>query len=626
MNKISKILIFSVISALIVVGFIVINNNRNKELEKYFDKESISAITSIVNNQYDINKKLNNISEDDNYTITNPYIELNPYKISPLSAIIIFKTSTDKEVELFINDKKATKMESTKKHIIPIYGLKEDYNNKIKILMDDKTYEYNIKTEKSKNNFPLKVNKSYETDSIYFTVASYETYLTGWDYEGNLRFYLTTDNRMDVEWLSNNHFIIGVSDGQFAENCIGFVEMDYLGKIYNYYTLENGYSFETQVLSNGNIMSAGGTTPVYIKEQVVYVLDPTSGKKVSEINLSEIFKRIDSDFPDNYLGQKAIRNGFYYNEDTKELIVSFRGWDTVFSVNYETKELNYIFTDPNNELFKSNVWDKYKVTLESGRYPLGQHSPRITKEGYIAIFNNGYNRYHGFENGGEDNVSYYKDNYSSGEIYKIDNKKAYLVWSFDNNKKLFSHQYGSISIDNDNNKLVNFGYVLKDSYRKDKNATLSNAEASQDNIYARIFEIDNKDNIIFDATCEEGKFRAFKHNLYTDKTRNTDVSKLNIYNTISDTKLEINNYNELSITDAQDWIYSSDLTSNTFTTNYNIQDGDKFDIYLMNDKGKVYSFDYLNNKIFNLNLPKGKYALFIKLNNIIYNTNKVYKF
>ena len=611
---------------LLVFNYILIINNDKNNIKKYFEKEATSNITSIVNNQYDINKKLNSIVDDDNYTISNPYIELNPYKISPLSAIIIFNTSVDQEVELFINNKSVTKMESTKKHVIPVYGLKEDYDNKIKLITNDKTYEYTIKTEKSKNNYLLNIKKSYETDDIYFTVASYETYLTGWDYEGNLRFYLTTDNRMDVEWLGNNHFLIGVSDGQFAENFIGFVEMDYLGKIYNYYTLENGYSFETQLLSNGNIMSAGGTTPVYIKEQVVYEIDPTSGKKVSEINISKIVKEIDPDFDDKYIGQKAIRNAFYYNEETKELLLSFRGWDAILSVNYVTKELNYIFTDPYNELFKSSVWDKYKVSLESGRYPLGQHSVVITKDGHIAFFNNGYNRYHGFENGGEDKVSAYKDNYSSGETYKIDNKKAYLVWSFDANKQLFSHQYGSINMDSDNNKLVNFGYVLKTSYRQNKNATLSNAEAGVDNIYAKIYEVDKNDNVIFEATSEEGKFRAFKHKLYADKTKNMDVSKLNIFNTIPDTELEENTYKKLSITDSIEWIYDANLTTNTFTTNYKLQDADKLYIYLLNEKGKVYSFDYTENKIFNINIPKGKYALFINLNNTIYNTNKVYKF
>ena len=78
---------------LLVFNYILIINNDKNNIKKYFEKEATSNITSIVNNQYDINKKLNSIVDDDNYTISNPYIELNPYKISPLSAIIIFNTS-----------------------------------------------------------------------------------------------------------------------------------------------------------------------------------------------------------------------------------------------------------------------------------------------------------------------------------------------------------------------------------------------------------------------------------------------------------------------------------------------------------------------------------------------------
>ena len=630
MNKVLRFVI-SLLLILLIVLFAVKGSSNKKIENMYLSGESISSITSFVNNQYEINERLDSVTNNKKYTLESPYIELNPYKISPLSAIIIFQTDKNEEVKLYINDKFETTFESAKKHIIPIYGLKENFDNVIKIETSSSTMEHIIKTNASNIKYPLKVSKSYKTDDLYFTVASYETYLTAWDYDGNLRFYLTTDNRMDVEWLENGHFIIGVTQGQFAENFLGFVEMDYLGKIYNYYTMENGFSFESQILSNGNIMSAGGDEAVYIKNQVVYEMNPENGQKVSEINFTDIIKGIDPSFDEKYLGQKAIRNGFYYNENTKELIMSFRGWDAIVSVNYETKQLNYVFTNPNNELFKNSVWNKYIVKLESGRYPLGEHSPKITNDGSIAFFNNGYNRYHGFENGGNDSVSAYSNNYSSAEIYRIDNMKAKLVWQFDADKKLFSHQYGSISIDSNNKKLINFGYVLKDDYRKNDKNTLSNAEASPDNIYARIYELDNN-NIVFDATCEEGKYRAFKHKLYNDNTMNTQVYKLNTYNTISKNKLEINNKNDLDLKNMNDWIYNAEFTKNTFTTNYSINQEDNIKLHLMNKEGKVYSLlyhdktDSFKGKIFNIEIPSGRYALFIELNNQLYNPNKIYDF
>lgn len=620
---------------LVVASFIlcIICYDETKTVSTYFDGDEISAILPMVEKQKDVNRRLDAASKDSKYTFDNPYVESNPYEISPLSAVIIYNDKVKDKVEVYINNTLFTTMESSNNHIIPIYGLYEDYDNVIKLVSNNKTKEVHIKTEPSNIKYPLEIIKKSDTldnSNIYFTVASYETWLTGWDTDGKLRFYLTENMRMDVEWLENGHFLLGTAQGQFAENFVGFFEMDYLGKIYNYYLPENGYSFEFQTLKNGNILAAGGTTPVYIKEQVVYELDPNTGKKVSDVNVSKIIKDIDQEFDSNYLGQKAIRNGFYYNEETGEMILSFRGWDSVISIDYKKKTLNWIFTSPDNELFKRDCWKDYLVTSKDNLYPLGEHSPQITKDGLIVFFNNGYLRLKGFENGGEDKVVAYKNNYSRAEAFEVENKEAKLVWSYDADKKLFSHQYGSVRIDENNNKLIDFGYVLKDEYRKDNEATLSNSEASPDNIYALIVEMDKDDNIIFEAKCEEGKYRAFKHKLYNATTSNIDLKKLNIYNNILEDKLE-NVTKKIDFNEATEWINTLKFTQNTFETDYPIAEDDEIKLYFVSSSGKVNSLLYKDknntskNRIFNVNLV-GRYALFIEINGTIYNPKKIIQF
>ena len=464
MNK--RILtLLPIIGILIISGILCIYCYFQTEtVTNYSTGERKSATLEMVNDQVAINNKLSKIANNKRYTFDEPYIEVNPYKISPLSGIIIFTTNESVSVDVYVNDVFVTKMEETKTHIVPIYGLYEDTENSVKLVINGEERIYKLQTEKSDLEYPLEVETKSLTlnnEELYFTVASYKTYLTAWDIDGHLRFYLTVDNRMDVEWLSNGHFLIGTSEGQFAENFCSFVEMDYLGKIYNYYTPENGYSFEFQLLSNGNYMLAGGDKPVYVTEQIVYEMDPKSGEKVSEVNIAEVIKNIDPNFDVNYLGQKAIRNAFYYNEVTDELLLSFRGWDAVISLNYKDKRLNWVFTDPTNELFANEVWREYLVELSSGRYPMGQHSVILTSDGNVGIFNNGYNRLHGFENGGNDLVSYYKTNYSSAEVYSIQDKKARLIFSYDGGRKYFSHQYGSIRELGNGNYLIDFGYNLK---------------------------------------------------------------------------------------------------------------------------------------------------------------------
>lgn len=638
-RKKNKTLLLILIPVLMVIGVSAILSvyvfNETENLDEYFKGTKQTAVLTQVTDQQEVNDRLKNIADSTKYTLTNAYVELNPYEISPLSAIIIFQTKTKEEVEVYINNKLATTMEASKKHTIPIYGLYEDYDNIITLKTSTEEKDYTITTEKSDIAYPLEVLEKSEKinkENIYFTVASYETWLTGWDVEGKLRFYLTVDNRMDVEWLDNGHFLIGTSQGQFAENFVGFVEMDYLGKIYNYYTMENGYSFEFQALDNGNYLAAGGVRGIYITEQVVYEMDPKTGRTEKVVNLSKIFKDIDSSIPDMYLAQKAIRNGFYLDEKSREMVVSFRGIDTVFCIDYDKEELKWIFTAPTNELFTSSVWDKYKVESASGDYPWGQHSPQITSEGYIAFFNNGYDRYHGFENGGPDNVSHYANNYSRGEIYEIKDMKAKLVWVDDQDKKVFSHQYGSIRVDDEGNILIDYGYVLDDAYRKDSEATLSAAEQNPNNIHALIVEFDSDGNLIFKAKNEEGKYRAFKHTLYNETTAQVDVTELKMFDSVVEDELELKSYKDYDLEEVQEWINSINYTKNTFKTDYTLQEDDELKLLFMNDIGKIYSMTYKEkdnatlNRIFNANLPRGTYAMFIELNDQIFTTDRIFTY
>ena len=234
-NKKKTIIVMIPIILLIVISGLlsIITYRETKKMHNYFEGEEQTAIIPLVTNQESINKRLDAISNDTRYTFEQAYVELNPYKISPLSAIIIYSSKSDESVEVYINGKKVTKMDASKKHIIPIYGLYEDMENKVKLVANNKEIEYSIRTEASNIAYPLEVLEKSEkvnNEDLYFTVASYATWLTGWDSEGKLRFYLTEDMRMDVEWLDNGHFIIGTSQGQFAENFLSFVEMDYLEK------------------------------------------------------------------------------------------------------------------------------------------------------------------------------------------------------------------------------------------------------------------------------------------------------------------------------------------------------------------------------------------------------------
>lgn len=606
-----------------------------KSVNKLFTDDISSVTISQVNDQYKVNDKLDNISKDKKYTFNNAYTELNPYGISPLSGIIIFNTNTEEEVLVYINDVFFTKMEETKEHIIPVYGLYENYNNKVTLKMEDEVVDYYFLTEASNLDYTLdvkKASKELTVNDIYFTIASYKTHLTGWDKDSKLRFYLTVDNSMDVEWLDNGHFLIGVTQGANREQYIGFVEMDYLGKIYNYYTLKNGYSFEFQILKDGNYLVAGGDVPVYFKHQMITTLDKENGNVLDSIDIYDIVKNIDPTFNETYLGPAAIRNGFYLNEDTNELAVSFRDINTIWCFDYKEKKLLYVLTDPNSTLFTNDVWKNYLIKVDTNRYPLAQHSPQLIGN-KLLYFNNGYDRFNIKNNGYSDNTLDNLNNYTDVVLLDIDKDKltAKTVWKYDGNKKYFSIKYGYSRMFEDNHKLMNFGYILKDNYRNKSNK-IADSEKNPDNIYTKILELDEKDNVYFEAISEEGKYRTFKNVLYKDVTSNVNVSELNTFNTIPNDKLDVISFKKIDFDNTIEWINSINLTRNTFKTDYEIKETDSVDLYFVNKSGRVFILNYKNkdtkdiNRIFNIPLYNDNYVLFIKVNDILYKTNKVYEF
>lgn len=628
-----KVFNITLIVSVLLVVVMVYCFNEAKRLSSYFKGDVLSTTIDQVHIQKKVNDELERAKKNKSYSIENAYVKLNPYEISPLSAIIIFYTQSEEEVEVFINDEFFTKMEKSNEHAIPIYGLYEDYDNVITLKINGKSYDKHIKTDASNIKYPLNISKNEvlnNENNLIFTVSSYETYFTGWDRNGKLRFYLTVDNRMDVEWLPNGHFLIGTSEGQVRENFLSLVEMDYLGKIYNYYNLEHGYGFEMQILKNGNYMLAGGDKAIYFDHQYIYEMNPSDGSVINELDIYDVIKKIDPEFLDEYLGPKAIRNGFFYNEDTDELVVSFREINTIFCFNFKEKTLKYVFTGT-SKLFSSSVWNQYLVKVKSGRYPMGQHTPTITKDGYLAFFNNGYDRYSITFDGLNNITDNFKDAYTSVEIYDIKNNVASLVWKEDFEKKYFSIKYGLFSVLENDFKFMNYGYILKDEFRRRSNSNIAETEKNVEDIYSRIIELDKYGKVVFEATCEEGKYRAFMHNLYLDNTKNVEIDSFNTIDTVSKSKLETTSVRNLDVDSSLEWINSLEFTKHTFQTNYKIGEKDEVKFHFLNNHGKVYTYIYKEkdgdiNHIFNLDLDKGNYRMFISINDQLYDTKKVYSF
>ena len=386
-----------------------------------FDKNEkvISAYDEIFKIQADVDKEIENFINNEEYTLENPKVLLNPYKISPLTALIIFQTEEKNSVEVNINDSFTTTIESNKKHAIPIYGMYADYENKITLkLSNGKEKELTIKTETYKGEkINLEKTSKQVENNLYFLSPNFVNNCII-DGKGNVVWYLLGDYAGDIEYLDNGHFYI--SDPNQGKNGVkinysSFIEMDYLGKIYKQWIVEFGVHHELVPLSNNKMIVLGTNDESRFVDAEICIIDLETGETTKHIDLYKLLHDIDADLIEG-LGEKfdLVNNSVDFNEKTKELLISLRGVNSLMSLNLESRKINWIFGNPD---FWGENFSKYmlKVTDDT-RFLGGQHTAFFIKDNFIGVHNNDIDQF----DLSSPNLSHYTERYTSCDFYEDD--------------------------------------------------------------------------------------------------------------------------------------------------------------------------------------------------------------
>lgn len=141
-----------VIILIILVALIFLQIRNIKLTNKNKIKETKSMVTNQAEYERDFDSK--------GYTFDNPKVLLNPYKVSPLTALVMFETGNDCSVKITIKGKDdlttyTNTFSKAKSHYIPVYGLYADYENKVILECGTNKKELTIKTDKLPDNFVL---------------------------------------------------------------------------------------------------------------------------------------------------------------------------------------------------------------------------------------------------------------------------------------------------------------------------------------------------------------------------------------------------------------------------------------------------------------------------------------
>lgn len=617
--------------------------------------EEVDRTVSLIENQIKQEKEF----KVEGATIDEPNIYLNPYGISPLTALITFETESAVSPKVTIKGKDnlttySHTFESTTEHYLPIYGLYADTENEVTIEYEGVKKTITIKTEALPEDMILPTDvtadKSKLSNDLYFFTPSSSGYTVAYDVNGDVRWYLNIHAIWEINRLDNGHLL--VSTERLINSpyyMTGLYEIDLLGKIYKEYSLEGGYHHDYFEMENGNFLVASdnfasdeGTVEDYIVE-----IDRNSGEIVKRFDLKDILNEEDGKSENWSEYDWFHNNSVWYDKNTNSITLSGRHQDAVINIDYDTGELNWIIGDPTNW---SEDYQKYFFTPvgDDFEWQWSQHAAMITPEGYVFIFDNGNNK-----SKNKDEYVPASKSYSRGVMYKIDTEKMTIEQVFEYGKERGSDFYSPYISDVDylakDHYIIHSGGIV---YVDGENSNQPAGFSENTTLVSDTVELLNN-KVVFEITLSTNNYRVEKMSLYADEENFTLTTPERVGDLgetkVTDKKLGLNlftkqiddtyNSHEITITKEIDRLVVSGrfkrenkvnviLYQNVSYLYYNVRVSKKpytalcVDIFTEEEtENGIVVTQYINEKGL-----KGRYQVLIEIDGTIYNTERYVEF
>ena len=649
MNKKKIVIIIVVIILILIVGCLLVFNNLST------NSKEVKVVSSLIEEESKLEEDFPTELKD----IDKADVIVNPYDISPLTALIIFKTETSVSPKVTIEgDDKLSTYEYTfdegTEHYLPIYGLYPDRDNTVVVEYGDVKKEFTITTEALPDDFILPTSVDADKDELsndlYFFTPSSGGYTCAYDVNGDVRWYLTINSIWEVNRLDNGHMMLSterlVNSPYYMT---GLYEMDMLGKIYKEYSLPGGYHHDYYEMPNGNLLvasddftSGDGTVEDYIVE-----LDRETGEVVKTFDLKDVLNMEDGK-SENWIEYDWFHNNsVWYDEETNSITLSGRHQDAVINIDYDSGDLNWIIGDPTNW---SEEYQKYFFTPvgDDFEWQWSQHAAMITPEGYVFIFDNGNNK-----SKNEDEYVPAEDSYSRGVMYKIDTDKMTIEQVFEYGKERGSEFYSPyISdvdyIDSEHYIIHSGGIVYVDGKNSNQPAGISGADRLVSDT------VEYKDGeVIFQIILPTNNYRVEKMSLYPEN-ESFKLSKAERVGSLGETEVtnselgfilnskdfkDIEEEHNISITKEVDrLVFTGKFKRGTDVNVILYKNGTK-NIYNVSISKRPYTALCVDifteeetkegisvTKYINEDGLSGKYSIYVEVDGTIYNTNRYVEF
>ncbi|MGL5965466.1 MAG: aryl-sulfate sulfotransferase [Fusobacteriaceae bacterium] len=470
-----------------------------------------------------ISKEILEELKNNSYTLKDPLIVVDPYKISPLTALVAFNTIEESSIKVKVfgknneNNLEYEISENAKDHKVPIYGLYPGIN-KVEIKVGKEVSILEIETERINSELismdVKKIDKEKVNKNFIITSPSISNNLIIYDNKGDIRWYLSTKKigaAGPIKKLKNGNLLVTSEKQKKPPYYVTSVyEMDFLGKIYREIELKGYGHHEFLELDNGHIL--GLVDPIDRKTVedylIEYDLDGNIVKEMDFKNLIQLDEYVAQDlylkynFKDNKnaaIHDWAHANAFAYDKKDNSIVVSFRHLNAIIKFSYETGEILWIFADPQNPWLTDTLKTKLLKTNDKTLYTYGQHAVKVLKDGNILLYDNGnyrdlYNR--GILIGSNDYNT--ENNKSRALELKIKGNKVEKIWEY-KPENIYTPFIGDVNKLAENHYIINFGGIVEvNEKHSDDILGVLVLGTTVGKIYGKIIEVKN-DKVVFEA-------------------------------------------------------------------------------------------------------------------------------